>query len=116
MYSAAQYYEKCNNYTSQLKDTKLITRLNSQKGKIEQNYLDENINNNNNIEQEEAESDIILLNDFNLRVGCPTNMEIQAGYSKEKLVEIRYPNSILYIAFNTVGLNINFHLVNFVLH
>ena len=24
MYSAAQYYEKCNNYTSQLKDTKLI--------------------------------------------------------------------------------------------
>ena len=92
---------------------KLITRLNSQKGKIEQNYLDENINNNNNIEQEEAESDIILLNDFNLRVGCPTNMEIQAGYSKEKLVEIRYPNSILYIAFNTVGLNINFHLVKF---
>ena len=41
------------------------------------------------------------------------NMEIKAGYVQEKLVEIRYPNSILYIAFNTVGLNINFHLVKF---
>ena len=40
-------------------------------------------------------------------------MEIKAGYAKEKLVEIRYPNSILYIAFNTVGLNINFHFVKF---
>ena len=92
---------------------KLITRLNAQKGKIEKNYLDENVINSNIIEQDEAESDIILLNDFNLRVGCPMNMEIQAGYSKEKLIEVRYPNSILYIAFNTVGLNITFHLVKF---
>ena len=89
---------------------KLITRLNAQKGKIEKNYLDEN---DNIIEKDEAETEIILLNDFNLRVGCPMNMEIKAGYAQEKLVEIRYPNSILYIAFNTVGLNINFHLVKF---
>ena len=92
---------------------KLITRLNAQKGKIEKNYLDENVINSNIIGQDEAENDIILLNDFNLRVGCPMNMEIQAGYSKEKLIEVRYPNSILYIAFNTVGLNITFHLVKF---
>ena len=89
---------------------KLITRLDAQKGKIEKNYLDEN---DNIIEKDEAETEIILLNDFNLRVGCPMNMEIKAGYSKEKLVDIRYPYSILYIAFNTVGLNINFHLVKF---
>jgi hypothetical protein len=92
---------------------KLITRLNAQKGKIEKNYLDENVINSNIIGQDEAESDIIILNDFNLRVGCPMNMEIQAGYTKEKLIEVRYPNSILYIAFNTVGLNITFHLVKF---
>ena len=91
---------------------KLITRLNAQKGKIEKNYLDEN-ENNNIIEQSEAETDIIILNDFNLRVGCPMNMEVKAGYIQEKLVEIRYPNSLLYIAFNTVGFNINFHLVKF---
>ena len=90
---------------------KLITRLQSQKAKIEKNYLDEN--NINNIEKEETETDIIYLNDFNLRVGCPMNMEIKAGYSDEKLIEVRYPNSILYIGFNTVGLNINFHLIKF---
>ena len=91
---------------------KLITRLDAQKGKIEKNYLDEN-DNNILVEQDEAETDVILLNDFNLRVGCPMNMEIKAGYSQEKLVEIIHPNSILYIAFNTVGLDINFHLVKF---
>ena len=90
---------------------KLITRLNSKKGKIETNYLEEN--NVNKIEKEEIEADIIYLNNFNLRVGCPMNMEIKAGFSEEKLIEVRYPNSILYIAFNTVGFNINFHLIKF---
>ena len=83
----------------------------SKKGKIETNYLEEN--NVNKIEKEEIEADIIYLNNFNLRVGCPMNMEIKAGYSEEKLIEVRYPNSILYIAFNTVGFNINFHLIKF---
>ena len=90
---------------------KIITRLNSKKGKIEANYLEEN--NVNKIEKEEIEADIIYLNNFNLRVGCPMNMEIKAGFSEEKLIEVRYPNSILYIAFNTVGFNINFHLIKF---
>ena len=91
---------------------KLITRLNSQKAKIEKNYLDENII-NNNIEKEDVETDIIYLNDFNLRVGCPMNLEIKAGDVVEKLIEVRYPNSIIYIGFNTVGFDINFHLVKF---
>ena len=90
---------------------KLKIRLNSQKGKIEKYYFDKN--DNNQIKKEDAETDIILLNDFNLRVGCPTNMEIKAGCTDEKLIEIKYPNSILYIGFNTVGLNITLHLIKF---
>ena len=91
---------------------KLITRLNAQKAKIEKNYLDDN-NINNDMKKEDVETDIIYLNDFNLRVGCPMNMEIKAGVSVEKLIEVRYPNSIIYIGFNTVGFDINFHLVKF---
>ena len=90
---------------------KLITKLNEQKEKIEKNYLDEN--NVDNISQDEVEYDYISLNNFDLRVGCPMNIEINAGYTSEKLVEIKYPNSLFYIAFNTVGLNIDFHLVKF---
>ena len=91
---------------------KLLTRLNAQKAKIEKNYLDDN-NVNNDMKKEDVETDIIYLNDFNLRVGCPMNMEIKAGVSVEKLIEVRYPNSIIYIGFNTVGFDINFHLVKF---
>ena len=98
------------NGENELKE-KLITRLNSQKGKIEKNYLDES--NINKIEKEDTESDIISLNDFNLRVGCPMNIEIKAGCSEEKLIEVRNPNSLVYIGFNTVGFNINLHLVKF---
>jgi hypothetical protein len=90
---------------------KFMLRLKAQKGKIEKNYLDES--NNCKIEKKEAETDIILLNNFNLRVGCPMNMEIKAGFAEEKLVEIRYPNSLLYIGFNTIGLNISLHLLKF---
>jgi hypothetical protein len=98
------------NGENELKE-KLITRLNSQKGKIEKNYLEES--NINKIEKEDTESDIISLNDFNLRVGCPMNIEIKAGCSEEKLIEVRYPNSLVYIGFNTVGFDINLHLVKF---
>ena len=98
------------NGENELKE-KLITRLNSQKGKIEKNYLEES--NINKIEKEDTESDIISLNDFNLRVGCPMNIEIKAGCSEEKLIEVRYPNSLVYIGFNTIGFDINFHLVKF---
>ena len=98
------------NGENELKE-KLITRLNSQKGKIEKNYLEES--NINKIEKEDTESDIISLNDFNLRVGCPMNIEIKAGCSEEKLIEVRYPNSLVYIGFNTIGFDINLHLVKF---
>ena len=90
---------------------KLMLRLNTQKGKIEKNYIDES--SKSKIEKKEAETDIILLNNFNLRVGCPMNMEIKAGYAEEKLIEIRYPKSLLYIGFNTIGLNISLHLLKF---
>ena len=90
---------------------KLILRLNTQKAKIEKNYIEES--NNNVIEKKDTENDIILLNDFNLRVGCPMNMEIKAGFTEEKLVEIRHPNSLLYIGFNTIGLNISLRLAKF---
>ena len=67
MYSAAQYYEKCNNYTSQLKDTKLIQ---SNKDLL---YFIQTLNNNlskktkmmnilNNLSKELKTESIILKN------------------------------------------------------
>ena len=89
---------------------KLIIQLNSQKEKIEKNYLDENID---IIRQDEVECELLSLNDFDISVGCPMNIEIFAGYMNEKLIEIRYPDSLLCIVFNSVTLNINFHLLKF---
>jgi hypothetical protein len=41
------------------------------------------------------------------------NIEILAGYTGEKIIEINYPNSIIFISFNTVGMNITFRLLKF---
>ena len=88
---------------------KLQTRLNVQNldEDTSKELKDENIDNIN------AEYDNIFLNEYNLRIGCPMNIEILAGYTEEKIMEINYPNSIIFVSFNTVGMNITFRLLKF---
>ena len=88
---------------------KLQTRLNVQNldEDTSKELKDENIDNMN------VEYDNIFLNEYNLRIGCPMNIEILAGYTEEKIMEINYPNSIIFVSFNTVGMNITFRLLKF---
>ena len=59
------------------------------------------------------ESDIIFISSFNLNIGCPINIEIAAGDEEEKLIEVKDPNSLLYIGFNLPSYDINFHLIKY---
>ena len=89
---------------------KLKIRLNSQN--LDKNLVEE-IFNDKSIEKSDVENDIIFLDEFNLRIGCPMNLEIFAGYCEEKIVEINFENSIMFIMFNAVGMNITFRLYKF---
>ena len=40
-------------------------------------------------------------------------MEIQAGCEEEKLIDVKFPNSLIYIAFNCNEKDINFHLIKY---
>ena len=93
---------------------KLIERLNKKKNELKKDYLiiDEN-NNNIDIEKNNVESDTIYLSNFNLNIGCPLNIEIAAGDEEEKIIEVKYPNSLLYIGFSLNYYNINFHLIKY---
>ena len=93
---------------------KLIERLNKKKNELKKDYLiiDEN-NNNIDIEKNNVESDTIYLSNFNLNIGCPLNIEIAAGDEEEKIIEVKYPNSLLYIGFNLNYYDINFHLIKY---
>ena len=90
--------------------TKLKDRLEKKKDKIKKDYM--NIN-EENLEKINVESDDIFICDFNLHIGCPTNLEILAGDEEERLIEVKYPNSILYIGFNLPYYDINFHLIKY---
>ena len=89
---------------------KLKVRLNSQN--LEKNFLDELLN-SNNIKKSDVEFENIFLDYFNLKIGFPLNLEIYAGYSEEKVIEIKNENSILFIMFNSVGMDITFRLFKF---
>ena len=90
---------------------KLKDKLTKKKDIIKKDY----ISNINNIEIEKiyVESDIVYLSDFNLHIGCPINIDIAAGEEEQKLIEIKYPNSVLYIGFNLPYYDINFHLIKY---
>ena len=91
---------------------KLIERLNKIKHLLKKDYL--NLENNNlDIEKNNVESDIIYINNFNLNIGCPINIEISAGDEEEKIIDVKYPNSLLYIGFNLSYYDINFHLIKY---
>ena len=93
---------------------KLISRLDKIKNEIKKDYL--NIEENNNdidIDKNNIESDIIYINSFNLNIGCPINIEIAAGDEEEKIIEVKNPNSLLYIGFSLSSYDINFHLIKY---
>ena len=93
---------------------KLIERLNKKKNELKKDYLNIDENNNNiDIEKNNVESDTIYLSNFNLNIGCPLNIEIAAGDEEEKIIEVKYPNSLLYIGFNLNYYDINFHLIKY---
>ena len=92
---------------------KLIERLNKIKHELKKDYLNIENNNNLDIEKNNVESDIIYINNFNLNIGCPINIEISAGDEEEKIIDVKYPNSLLYIGFNLSYYDINFHLIKY---
>ena len=91
---------------------KLKERLDKKKKELKKDFF--NLQNNNiSIEKHNVESDIIFISSFNLNIGCPINIEIAAGDEEEKLIEVKEPNSLLYIGFNLPSYDINFHLIKY---
>ena len=91
---------------------KLIERLTKIKNELKKDYL--NIGNNYpDLDKSLVESDIIYISGFNLNIGCPINIDIDAGDEEEKLIEIKHPNSLLYIGYNLPSYDINFHLIKY---
>ena len=90
---------------------KLKENLEQKKNEIKKDYL--NLDNQDLLEKIDIQSDIIYVNDFNLNIGCPTDIEIKAGYEEERLIEIKSPNCLLYIGYNLPSFDINFHLIKY---
>ena len=91
---------------------KLKERLDKKKKELKKNIFNLE-KNNTSIEKHNVESDIIFISSFNLNIGCPINLEIAAGDEEEKLIEVKDPNSLLYIGFNLPSYDINFHLIKY---
>lgn len=91
---------------------KLKAKLDKKKEELKKDIL--NIGNNyQDINKSLVESDIIYISSFNLNIGCPLNIEIAAGDEEERLIEVKNPNSLLYIGFNLYSYDINFHLIKY---
>ena len=90
---------------------KLKENLEQKKNEIKKDYL--NLENNDMLEKIDIQSDIIFINDFNLNIGCPSNIEIKAGYEEERLIEIKSQNCLLYIGYNLPSFDVNFHLIKY---
>ena len=90
---------------------KLIEALEKKKSIIKKDYLNAEID--YKLKSIEIQSDIIYISDFNLNIGCPMNLEVNAGYEEERLIEIKSSNSLLYIGFNLPSFDINFHLIKY---
>ena len=90
---------------------KLKEILEQKKKEIKKDYF--NLENNDMLEKIDIQSDIIFINDFNLNIGCPSNIEIKAGYEEERLIEIKSQNCLLYIGYNLPSFDINFHLIKY---
>ena len=53
------------------------------------------------------------LSDFNMRIGYPLIMDIEAGKEDFKYIEINDPDSIIYIGFALLAYDINFKLLKY---
>ena len=56
---------------------------------------------------------MIYISDFNLNIGCPINIEVNAGYEEERIIEIKSNYCLLYIGFNVPEYDINFHIIKY---
>ena len=54
------------------------------------------------------------LGDLNLRIGFPSNIEIEAGNEESIYVEVNDANSLVYIGFATTFNDISFHVLKFI--
>ena len=90
---------------------KLKEKIEKKKGSITKDYI--SLSNEGKLEKINVESDTIFISDFNLHIGCPTNIEVAAGDEEEKLIEIKHQNSLLYIGFNLPYYDINLHLIKY---
>ena len=91
----------------------LISRLEKKKKELKKDYLNLDDNNIIDIDKNNIQSDTIYIHDFNLNIGCPMNIDINAGDEEEKLIEVKCPNSLLYIGFKLISYDINFHLIKY---
>lgn len=55
----------------------------------------------------------LFLNNFNLRVGSPYSLEIDASSSENIILEVYYPNSIIYVAFAVEFKDISFEIFKY---
>lgn len=61
----------------------------------------------------EIEYENLKLKDFNLRIGYPTIVNIDAGKEEFKYIEVKDPLSLVYIGFATQNYDINFRLYKY---
>ena len=90
---------------------KLKEKLTEKKNEIQKDYL--NYENINIFDKIDVQSDLIYISDFNLNIGCPINIEVNAGYEEERIIEIKSNYCLLYIGFNVPEYDINFHIIKY---
>lgn len=61
----------------------------------------------------DIEYEHLKLKDFNLRIGYPTIVNIDAGKEEFKYIEVKDPLSLIYIGFATQNYDINFRLYKY---
>ncbi len=81
----------------------------SSKGNLINIELESNIP----FDKETIEFDILNFSDFNLRVGYPNYIYIEAGNEYSKYLEIEHKFSLIYLGFATQFYDINFHLLKY---
>ena len=61
----------------------------------------------------EVENELLFINRFNLRIGSPYTLEIEAGSEECKYLEVYYPDSIIYVGFALESKDINFEILKY---
>lgn len=77
------------------------------------NLINIDLESNIPFDKETIEFDILNFSDFNLRVGYPNYIYIEAGNEHSKYLEIEHKYSLIYLGFATQFYDINFHLLKY---